>query len=101
MAKTQIKIGKFDSHDDSADVFQDGRNIGYVERIKSLDHKRWATSTSRYMGQFERVSGYQVTMWDARIDTDFTFDTRAQANAYIRRLVKLFPNLSARPAVAS
>ncbi len=76
---TVAKFGPRGSADDgTADVFVDGANVGYIERQIT---EEFVSASLRAKKQL--VAGYSVTLWDERAEGGESFDTRAQARAYV------------------
>jgi hypothetical protein len=78
----KVKIGKFDD-DDSAPITVDGRDVGWLERVKG---ERFKSVTSYARVSF--VTGYSVQLTDdaarAQLSND-DFDTRAEAKHAIEQ----------------
>ena len=78
----KVQIGKFSS-DDSADITVDGKNVGWLERVKS---ERFASASSRARVSF--VSHYSIMLTDDGADDHLKkhdVDSRAEAKTEIER----------------
>lgn len=78
----KVTISKF-SDDDSADITVDGRNVGWLERVKS---ERFASVTSRARVSF--VSHYSIMLTDDAADAQLKkhdVDSRKEAKLEISR----------------
>ena len=82
----RIAIGAFED-DDSATITVDGLDVGYVERVKSVNWSAYDSSTSRCLAKFERVAGYTITLWDDRAEMDVEFEKRIQLRAHVAEML--------------